>query len=446
MSLSRTFAGRGRTLAFESLPADIVSRVRTCLADYLSAAVGGHDFAWSQQAVTLAAAEAGASTVPGTAVRTSLSQAVFTGAVLGGSTSQMDTHPESASHPGSAIWPALLPLAEAHDVDGGELIAAALAGYEVNGRLGRAIFGGVKQFRFRPTGVLGAPAAAAACARLLRLDDDAAAAAIGIAANTACGLMEWAKVGTTEHIFHAAFAARNALTAVQLARAGTRSAPTALEGPDGLVATFGAPDRAALAVPGADDTFEIEKIQHKPAPACIFVQTPCQAALELASHPAFVPERVRSIRIRVCAPAIAYPGCDYAGVLPDIQAARMSVQFSIAAVLVHRRITVENWRDFRNPVAAALAAKSVLIDDPAFSRAFPAQQGAAIEITLDDGTVLAVKRDDLMSLGPTDIAGRLHSVAALRLGENRAAPLIDLVARMGSGVPVRALLEAVRLR
>ncbi len=56
--------------------------------------------------------------------------------------------------------------------------------------------------------------------------------AIGLAANTAGGLNEWPYSGGDEMFFHPGFAARNAVTAVELAELGARAPkPRWMDGP-----------------------------------------------------------------------------------------------------------------------------------------------------------------------------------------------------------------------
>lgn len=446
MPLARAFALHNNAIDIQNIPVSVVDKARTCLIDYLSSTMGDQDFPLARHALALAAEESGDCTIPATRIRTSLHQAAFTGAVLSGATSQIDTHPESASHPGSAIWPALLALGEAKDLDGADLLAGAIAAYEVSGRLGRAIFGGGGAFNMRPTGVLGAAAAAAGCARLLRLDVQQSAAAICIAANTAGGLMEWARTGTTEHMFHAGFAARNGITAALLARAGSCAADTTLEGPSGMIASFRDVTRSGIAAEGLGSSFEINAIQHKQTPACLFVQTPCQAALTVATDRAYGPERIEEIRVHVCGPAIAYPGCNNPGKIGDMQAARLSIQFSVAAVLWHGRIATENWREFSNPAVTALAAKVILREEARFSRNFPKLQGALVEVDLEGGKTLVVEQEDLRALGCPELSDRLHTYAQRCLGIEQAGVLTGLAKGIGAGSRVRELMQEMRLR
>src|SRR5690606_22108031 len=68
-----------------------------------------------------------------------------------------------------------------------------------------------------------------------------------LAANTAAGYNEWAATGGSEMFFHVGFAARNGLTAADLAASGAYVSPTALEGPAGLLAAFDKRPRALAA-------------------------------------------------------------------------------------------------------------------------------------------------------------------------------------------------------
>ena len=56
---------------------------------------------------------------------------------------------------------------------------------------------------------------------------------MSIAANTSSGLNQWPHIGGSEMYFHPAFAARNAVTAVELAELGAYASENILEGEAG---------------------------------------------------------------------------------------------------------------------------------------------------------------------------------------------------------------------
>src|SRR5690606_1637755 len=138
--------------------------------------------------------------------------------------------------------------------DGRRLLPALVAGYGVGGKIGRAILDVDVARIFRPTGITGPLAAAAAGAKLLGLDERQTACALALAANTCAGYNEWAATGGSEMFFHPGLAARNAVTAVQLAAADAFASPTALDGAAGLLAAFGKPPVPAVPAPFADRT------------------------------------------------------------------------------------------------------------------------------------------------------------------------------------------------
>ena len=84
--------------------------------------------------------------------------------------------------------------------------------------------------------------------------------------------------------------------------------------------------------------------------------------------------------------AIAYPGCDHAGPYRTQLQAKMSIQFSVAAVLVHGRLDDDVFRAFApDGEAATLARRVRLENDAELARGYPQRQGAEVIVTLRDG-------------------------------------------------------------
>src|SRR5438552_8779577 len=104
-------------------------------------------------------------------------------------------------HLSVAILPGLLALAEMRGSSGREAITAFVAGYETACRIGAALRPGHYNLGFHSTGTIGSFGAAAACARLLRLDPETISIALGIACTQAAGLQS--QFGTMCKPFHA---------------------------------------------------------------------------------------------------------------------------------------------------------------------------------------------------------------------------------------------------
>ena len=157
-------------------------------------------------------------------------------------------------HPSVAILPGLLALAEQRHSSGRDVITAFVAGYETACRIGSALQPGHYNLGFHATGTVGCFGAAAACARLLGLDAEATAQALGIAGTQAAGLKS--QFGTMCKPFHAGKASQNGLLAARLAARGFSSRPDLVECEQGFALTHG-PDfspEAALAAPAGGFT------------------------------------------------------------------------------------------------------------------------------------------------------------------------------------------------
>src|SRR5690606_17161206 len=138
--------------------------------------------------------------------------------------------------------PLLTALAEARDYPMSRFIPALVAGYEAGGLLEAAYAGRTTPAGLRASPLYGTIAAAAAAARLMELDEERTAAAIANAASFAGGILQSFADGTDEWRYQVGVAARNGLAAAELARAGSVSAPHAIEGSAGFVKAFARTD------------------------------------------------------------------------------------------------------------------------------------------------------------------------------------------------------------
>ncbi|MWD26541.1 MmgE/PrpD family protein [Aquicoccus sp. SCR17] len=421
--LARAIAG----LRAEDVPAGVRDKARGCLADFVGCVLESADLPWSRSALAYARLQPpGPAGVIGTGLRLGATEAAFANGTLGHGLVREDMHVASCSHLGVVVWPALLALAEQEGDKGGDLLLAGIAGYEAGAQVGRALFDADLAARIRPTGTIGAIAAAAAGARFLGLSEDRTLAALSLAANMAGGLNEWPWAGGTEMVVHAGTAARAGVTAVLLAREGMEPSPSALEGRAGLFAAYGRRDRAERIAPFAEGHFEITEVYWKPSPACNYVQTPCQVAARLATRLAEAglgAEAVESLRIDSFPHAVDYPGCDFAGPFSAVLEAKMSLQYSVAAVLVTGEIAEANYRMLDDPGIARLAGATTLALDDGFIAAYPGKQGARVTLTLRDGQEMAEEMADVDSVDLAGVLARLDAIATATLGAQGAAEI-----------------------
>ena len=410
----------------------VIRRAQMCLLDYLSCAFEARDLAWSTQAAALALpqADTGAHMV-GRAGRHAPADAAFANAVAGHGLVREDMHAGSVAHLGVVVWPAVLALAEQHRVTGRALLAAAIVGYETGAVLGRAVMNESLGRLFRPTGLVGPFAAAAAGARVAGLDTAQALNAFALAGNCCAGLNEWPHTGGSEMYFHPGFAVRNALTCVALARQGATGSTSILEGEAGFFAAYA---RAPLAVDltlFAREQPEIMSVFNKAVPACNFAQSPCQAALAIA--PRLGGRAITEVRIETTRTALAYPGCDAVGPFERALQAKMSIPFGVAATLAHGGIEESNYARLDDPAIERLLAVTRLVADPVYTAAFPARQGARVTVRLADGEELSEALDDVRAADDDLIRRRFLAAATRVMGEasaQRIATFVDTLQDM----------------
>lgn len=408
---------------FVSTPLDpaLSDKVRVCLFDLIGCALESGDKPWSRQAMAMAVdlgqgGSARAGTIIGSSQRSSLADAAFVNAVMGHGLVREDMHSASISHLGVAVLPALLALSQLRPVSGRQYLVAAVAGYEVGARIGRALMDARIARLFRPTGITGPLGAAAAGACLLGLNEAQTTHALALATNTVAGFNQWGHTGGSEMYFHVGFAARNGVSAALLAQAGAFGSPSALDGEAGLFTSHGKRE-AADAVRLFEGEAEILGVYHKPVPACNFAQTACQVALAIAQVGCPV-DQIEGITIRVPSAGANYPGCDFTGPYDHVLQAKMSIQYNVVAALMTGRVTEANFDLLQDPVLHRLLGKTRLEVDDDMSRVYPGQQGGAVDVRLAGGRRLDKRFADVVNATPHDVVERFRAAAQARLGQS----------------------------
>lgn len=449
----------------EALTPARLAKVKLCLLDLLSCLLGAAELPWTGPLQSYAAQGCGrgGSVVAGTRLLCPPGEAAFVNSAVAAGASRSDMHPPSASHPGLVIFPTLLALAgvrapnehrqteqpQTEDpLSGSAFLLAALAGYEAMGRAGRALVTSDNSRRFRPSGLCGPVGAALAAARALQLPLGQTMAALGLAGNAAGGLMEWAHSGAPDLRYQPAQAARAGTVAALLAREGVEASASILEGPAGLLATFGGPpERAGQLGDPWGGAFEIDEVQFKAVPICVFAQAAAFAVRQLveAEGRALDGSEIEAIEVATFPKAIDYPGCANPGPLVTVQEARMSIPFAVASVLVLGGLGDGNFAAFDDPRIGRLAARVTLRRDPGMEAAFPLRQQARVAISLTSGRRLSTFLEDLPDFGPDDVRARFRRCAAAALGRARAAELEEAVTTLES-LPDAARIAALLRR
>jgi 2-methylcitrate dehydratase PrpD len=187
-------------------------------------------------------------------------------------------------HPSAVLVPAILAQAEATGASGAEMLAAYIAGYEVWAELIGREEGHLHDKGWHPSAVLGTLAAAAACAKLRRLDAERTTTAIAAAGSMAAGLVS--NFGTMTKSFQVGRAAQSGIIAAALAAEGFTASPDALEHRAGFltaVSPSGRPDRERpFAKEGREWQILQKGLNVKRYPVCYATHRSIDGALHLA--------------------------------------------------------------------------------------------------------------------------------------------------------------------
>jgi len=297
--LTRILAGKASALSYNELPAPVRELARQCALDYLGVALAGAEDPLVHillDEMTEAGESPQSSIIGHDARLPALSAALVNGAAAH-ALDYDDVNMAMPGHPSVAILPGLLALAELKGSPGSEVITAFVAGYETACRVGATLQPGHYNLGFHATSTVGSFGAAAACARLLGLDVEMTAMALGIAGTQAAGLKS--QFGTMCKPFHAGKAAQNGLLAARLAARGFTSRTDIVECVQGFALTHG-PDfvpEESLAAPEAG--FHVLANLFKYHAACYFTHAPIECARRLRDEHQLTPDMITGITIRI---------------------------------------------------------------------------------------------------------------------------------------------------
>src|SRR4051812_24858654 len=199
-------------------------------------------------------------------------------------------------HTSSPVLAALFALAERAPVSGAELMLAYAVGFEAGVRTGRTAPGHHKG-GWHLTGTLGTIAAGAAAGKLLGLDTQRLAYAIGIAATQAAGMQQ--NRGTMCKSFHAGKAAANGVLAALLAERGFDSSQEIIEGERGFCRIYSDVAAPGQLTAGLGGRWLIETNGHKPYACGVVLHPLIDAVIAIRNRDRIDPAAVSAISLRV---------------------------------------------------------------------------------------------------------------------------------------------------
>jgi 2-methylcitrate dehydratase PrpD len=355
------------------------------------------------------------------------------------------------NHPGTAVIPAALAIAEERGLGGAAVITAVVAGYEAANRPAAAMHPWHTLSGFLPTGTCGTFGAAAAAARLLGYDADRTMNALGCAGYLApISMAEQLMGGFTVKIVQGGQAAAAGLMAAGLAGAGITGDRQVFEGSDlkgGFTQiTSRGETKFDKITEGLGEHYTILDVYFKPYTACRHTHGAAQAALELRQAHLLTPEDIAAVAVFTYGIAALAVGKGVTARDTFVNA-QFSIPYVIAVCILDgdlgpRQLTEKRMTD---PALLALAQKVTVHTDEALNRVYPDKTSSRVEIVLKDGRRLT-RQVDIPRGDPRDplaadgIADKVRRFASGRHAE-RTERIIDLIMNLEKLPDIRSLTD-----
>jgi 2-methylcitrate dehydratase PrpD len=351
-----------------------------------------------------------------------------------------DTHLKTIIHPAGPVASAALALAEHRGLSGRALVDALVLGIDVSCRLGNLMYPEHYDRGWHITGSTGMLGAAAACARLLGLDEHRTAMALGIAASQPVGLRE--QFGTMTKPFHPGAAARAGLLSALLASQGFTASARALEAPRGFAQVVSTKCAWHEATDQLGERFEVSFNTYKPFACGIVVHPSIDACVQLRAQ-GIAAADVERIELKVHSLVLELTGKKEPA---DGLAAKFSVYHGCAAGLIFGRAGEAEYADaiVAREDVVALRRKVVAVVDDAIDEA-----SADVVAVLRDGRRVHVFVEHAIGsmqrpMADDALAAKFHDQADPVLGAAAVERLVEACRRLADIADVRELTALAR--
>lgn len=456
-SLSGRVADVVHRTRFQDLPDEIVETAKILALDSLGIGFASSNEAFAKKAkagIGRVAGDGKASVIGSSGTLDSGNAALLNGLLIHGLDFD-DTHLAGVLHTSASTLPAALAAGELQGSSGEEVIRAYVLGSEVAARIGMVAAGDFHGRGFHPTGIAGAFGATIAAGLLFCLEPEELVAAQGIAGSMASGLLEFLEEGTWTKRMHPGWAAHAGLTAASLAGSGFTGPSAVYEGRFGLYATHLGTRELPLdgIVEGLGERWEILNVAIKPYPACHFVHSFIDAALEVRASAEFQVADVERITCKIAAEEIqtVFEPIENKHRPKTTYDAQFSVPFVVAsALLLGRRLGIQDFDEesMADERILELAEKIGYEEDPASG--FPEHFSGEVAVRLRDGRVVS-HREQInrgaagKPLSRAEIREKFDLNTSTKLSKHQAGEVAKRVDNLDELASIKELTSVLRV-
>jgi 2-methylcitrate dehydratase PrpD len=408
----------------DSIPGDVQAESRRAILNYLGCALGGSMEPALDKAIEVLQPFSGparASVLGRSETFDEMNAALLNG--IGSHVHEYDdTLPQNYIHPSVPVGSALFAYASANPVSGRDFVHAFILGFEVESRIGDAVYPAHYEAGWHITSTTGVFGAAAAIGKLLGLSTEQMVWALGLAATQAAGIREM--FGSMAKSFQPGRAAQNGLTAARLAAVNFTAGERALEGPRGFAPVTAREYDLGKVTDGLGVDFALRANAYKPYACGLVVHPAIDGCSQIRERDRPEPMQIESIDLKVA--PLVLDLCNKRELTRALQS-KYSIFHAAAIGLVRGKGGLQEFTEeaVADPVLARLRDRVRVAADDAVT-----EDQVDIKVTMMDGTTHTLFVEQSLGnihrpLSNAQLNDKFRDQAVLALPEAQVEQLID---------------------
>jgi len=388
MYISEILSDFAVDLRFSKLSKDIIEKTKITLMDTLGVMLGGVATRTGKNIIDFTSnlGDREESTIIGTNKRTSRQNAAFANASNVEILELSDGHRWSGTHPSSIIPAAVLALGECRGASGRDILASIILGYDVMGRIGKAI-----RLSSSPrlkgnvisTGTIGAFGAAIAASKILDLDSSKMADSLGIAGFLTPLSMRENYDGQLVKPIHAGQSAKAGVLSAMLAEANFGGSHEIVER---FCDVFSDDINKSLITEELGEYFVISDLYYKKHASCRFSHAAVDATLYLMEYHDINPDQVERVVVKTFKVAVRALN-QYTNKESTFVTCQFSLPYLLSLAILSGEVIPQQFSEERikDRTLHEFAKKVKVVEDEGITNLFPDKYAAKVEIQLTTG-------------------------------------------------------------
>ncbi len=446
-------------LSFEDMPPEVVDHLKLAVLDGLACCLHGATLPWTQMVADLVDHDGGTpeASLIGMLRMVPVASAVLVNATSGHAFEMDDIHRDAITHPNSIAVPVALNMGERllgvqrTGVTGALVLTAMAAGYEVACRVGAAAGTDLLLRGFHPQGAVGPLVAAATAARMMGLDAQGMANALGIAGSLGAGLMA-AQEGAMVKRLHSGRAAEAGVRGAELAARGFTGISDMVEAEyGGFLSSFAGnidTERATRGLmPGQDMQWEVLNTGFKPHATVTSIHCALDALKTVMTDNNIASDEIATITARISHPT--YVHCAWPYKAQSITAAQMNLFYGLAMIALDGEAFTAQFTDQRikDPkVLSFIDRISAEVDPEIEALGRGARHMARITVRTTDGREFTHSENNRRGspenpVSAADLDRKYHALSEPVLGAAKTAKVKDFVMSLETAEDIRPLMN-----